>query len=47
MASVAYSRTDQCVFIAEKRNSCVFRLLGNNTEFSVRLVRDTKRQTSH
>ena len=33
MASVAYSRTDQCVFIAQKRNSCVFSLLGNNTEY--------------
>ena len=35
MASVAYSRTDQCVFIAQKkRNSCVFSLLGNNAEYS-------------
>ena len=52
MASVAYSRTDQCVFIAQKRNSCVFSLLGNNTEYSFsasvyRLLRDMKGQTSH
>ena len=42
MASVAYSRTDQYVFIAQKRNSGVFSLLGKNTEysFSYRLVRD-------
>ena len=52
MASVAYYRTDQCVFIAQKSNSCVFSLLGNNTEYSFsasvyRLVRDMKGQTSH
>ena len=51
MASVAYSRPDQYVFITQKRNSCVFSLLGNNTEYSFsasvhRLVRDMKGQTS-
>ena len=35
MASVAYSRIDgQYFFIAQKRNSCVFSLLGNNIEYS-------------
>ena len=34
MASVAYSRTDQHVFIAQKSNSCVLGLLANNTEYS-------------
>ena len=52
MASIAYSRTDPCVFISQKRNSCVFSLLGNNTEYpssaSVYLLgRDMKGQTSH
>ena len=35
MASVAYSRTDQYVFITQKSNSCVLGLLGNNTEYSL------------
>ena len=35
MASVAYSRINgQYLFIAQKRNSCVFSLLGNNNEYS-------------
>ena len=34
MASVAYSRTDPYVFIAQKSNSCVLGLLANNTECS-------------
>ena len=33
-ASVAYSKTDQYVFITQKRNSCVLGLLTNNTEYS-------------
>ena len=33
-ASVAYSVTDQYIFITQKRNSCVLGLLANNTEYS-------------
>ena len=31
---VAYSKTDQYVFITQKRNSCVLGSLANNTEYS-------------
>ena len=38
MASVAYSRTDQYVFITQKSNSCVLDLLANNTEYSFSII---------
>ena len=34
MASIAYSRTDQYVFITQKSHSCVLDLLANNAEYS-------------
>ena len=38
MASVAYSRTDQYVFITQKSHSYVLDLLANNTEYSFSII---------